>query len=464
MAQRQSRRRRARRRRKQGFSTWSLGKKILLIFVIALLLMITVGVVYAADKLGKLEQTKLDTKKLSISDEVDLGDGYTNLALFGLDSRYGELGEGVRSDSIIIASLNNKTKEIKMVSLYRDTLLELEDGSLNKANSAYAFGGPEEAVAMINKNLDLNIEDYIAVNFNALVDVIDELGGMDVTLSDAEVVHMNNYCVETSEVTGKSYTKIEPEVAGTYHLNGVQATSYARIRYTAGGDFERTERQRFVLEQIAESAKKVSLSSLNSIMDKVFPQVATSMELGEMLKYAKIGTSLKIGDTKGFPEANTSDTLSGVGSVVIPDSLIQSVKELHEFLFPDLEYEVSSTVKAIDEKIQNKSLDRSEGSDFTEDEVNFYSEPQYYEYGGTEQDTWTGGGETQTPDYGTGDQSGNTGGSGNGESSVPGGDGTLPPDGGGSDLGSGDAGSGAGGDSSGETGGADTGTGQEVTE
>ena len=156
--------------------------------------------------------------------------------------------------------------------------------------------------------------------------------------------------------------------------------------------------------------------------------------------------------------------MSGVGSVVIPDSLIQSVKELHEFLFPDLEYEVSSTVKAIDEKIQNKSLDRSEGSDFTEDEVNFYSEPQYYEYGGTEQDTWTGGGETQTPDYGTGDQSGNTGGSGNGESSVPGGDGTLPPDGGGSDLGSGDAGSGVGGDSGGETGGADTGTGQEVTE
>ena len=460
MTQRQSRRRRARRRRKHGFSTWSLGKKILLVFVIALLLMITVGVVYAADKLGKLEQTKLDTKKLSISDEIDLGDGYTNLALFGLDSRDGELGEGVRSDSIIIASLNNKTKEIKMVSLYRDTLLELEDGSLNKANSAYAFGGPEEAVAMINKNLDLNIEDYIAVNFNALVDVIDALGGMDVTLSDAEVVHMNNYCVETSEVTGKSYTKIEPEVAGTYHLNGVQATSYARIRYTAGGDFERTERQRFVLEQIAESAKKVSFSSLNSIMDKVFPQVATSMELGEMLKYAKIGTSLKIGATKGFPEANTSDTLSGVGSVVIPDSLVQSVRELHEFLFPDLEYEVSSTVTAIDEKIRNKSLDRSDGSDFVEDEVNFYSEPQYYEYGSPEQDVWTGG-ETQTPDYGTGDSSGSIEGSGTGESGLPGGDGTISPDGGGSDLGGGDVGDSMVG---GETGGVDTGTGQEMTQ
>ena len=455
MTQRQSRKRRARRRRKRGFSTWSLGRKILLVFVVALLLVITAGVVYAADKLGKLEQTKLDTKKLNISDEVNLGEGYTNLALFGLDSRYGELGEGVRSDSIIIASLNNKTKEIKMVSLYRDTLLELEDGSLNKANSAYAFGGPEEAVAMINKNLDLNIEDYIAVNFNALVDVIDELGGMDVTLSDAEVVHMNNYCVETSEVTGKTYTKIEPEVAGTYHLNGVQATSYARIRYTAGGDFERTERQRFVLEQIAESAKKVSFSSLNSIMDKVFPQVATSMELGEMLKYAKIGTSLKIGETKGFPEANTSDTLSGVGSVVIPDDMIQSVRELHEFLFPDLEYEVSSTVKAIDEKIRNKSLEKSDGSDFVEDEVNFYPEQQYYEYENSGQDVWTG--EEQIPDYGAGDQTGNGGGTGTEKPDIPGGGDVIPPDSGG------DLGGGNGGDLGG-TGGTDNGTGQEMTE
>lgn len=460
MTQRQSRKRRARRRRERGFSTWSLGKKILLVFVVALLLMITVGVVYAADKLGKLEQTKLDTKKLNISDEVDLGDGYTNLALFGLDSRYGELGEGVRSDSIIIASLNNKTKEIKMVSLYRDTLLELEDGSLNKANSAYAFGGPEEAVAMINKNLDLNIEDYIAVNFNALVDVIDELGGMDVTLSDAEVVHMNNYCVETSEVTGKSYTKIEPEVAGTYHLNGVQATSYARIRYTAGGDFERTERQRFVLEQIAERAKKVSLSSLNAIMDKVFPQVATSMELGEMLKYAKIGASLKIGATKGFPEENTSDTLSGVGSVVIPDDMIRSVRELHEFLFPNLEYEVSSTVKAIDEKIRNKSLEKSDGSDFVENEVEFYAEPQYYEYESQGQDSWNGG--VQTPDVGAGDQTGALGGTGTEGSGEPGGE-VAPPDTGG-DLGGGTTGGDVGGTGSGESGGTDSGIGQEMTE
>ena len=121
----------------------------------------------------------------------------------------------------MIASLNKETKEVKLASVYRDTLVELDDGSYNKANSAYSFYGPEGAVAMLNKNLDLNIEKYVAVNFNALVDVIDAVGGLDIELTDAEVVHMNNYCVETSKVTGKDYTRIEPEVAGTYHLNGV---------------------------------------------------------------------------------------------------------------------------------------------------------------------------------------------------------------------------------------------------
>lgn len=358
-----------------------------------LLVLITVGVIYVAAKLGKIEKTKLDTKKLNISDEVDLGDGYTNLALFGLDSRYGELGEGVRSDSIIVASLNNKTKEIKMVSIYRDTLLELEDRSLNKANSAYAFGGPEAAVAMLNKNLDLNIEDYIAVNFNALVDVIELLGGMELELTDEEVVHMNNYCVETSEVTGRDYTKIEPEVAGTYQLNGVQATSYARIRYTAGGDFERSERQRLVLEKIAEKAKKANLGALNSIIDQVFPQVATSMELNDMLDYVKASRKLNIGPSMGFPKENTTDTLSGVGSVVIPSSLEDSVKELHEFLFPDLEYEVSSTVKHLDERIANKATQHSDGSDYVDDEVNFDSSryESYGEGGSAESTNETGG-------------------------------------------------------------------------
>ena len=148
--------------------------------------------------------------------------------------------------------------------------MRLKDGSYNKANAAYSYFGPDGGVALLNENMDMNIEKYVSVNFNALVDVIDAVGGMDLELTDAEVVHMNNYCVETSEVTGKSYKKIEPEVGGSYHLNGVQAVSYARIRYTDGGDAQRTVRQRIVLLNIMQKLQQMDLTTINKIADSVF--------------------------------------------------------------------------------------------------------------------------------------------------------------------------------------------------
>ena len=163
------------RRRKRGFATWSLGKKIAVILSSTLLAVLAIGTVILASKLSKIETTKLDAEKLNISEEVEHETGYVNVALFGLDSRENDLGKGNRSDTIMIASLNRETKEVKLVSVFRDTLLELDDGSFNKANAAYSFGGPEAAVSMLNRNLDMNIEKYVTVNFNALVDVIDAL-------------------------------------------------------------------------------------------------------------------------------------------------------------------------------------------------------------------------------------------------------------------------------------------------
>ena len=147
---------------------------------------------------------------------------------------------------------------MKLVSVYRDTLLNLGNDTYSKANAAYAYGEAEQAITMLNTNLDLNISEYATVNFNALTTIIDDLGGLDMDMSYAEIVHMNNYCVETSEETGKDYTPIElpdrPDdieaVQYHYHLNGVQATSYCRIRYTASLDMGRTERQRLSLIHI----------------------------------------------------------------------------------------------------------------------------------------------------------------------------------------------------------------------
>ena len=268
-----------------------------LVIILELIILCILGTTaFGLFKLGKMERTNLSNIKNNGLKQT----GYTNVALFGLDSRENDLGKGNRSDTIIIASLNNDTKEVKLVSIYRDTLLELDDGSYNKANSAYSFGGPEGAVSLINRNLDMNIEKYVTVNFNALVDVIDAVGGLDLELTHDEVVHMNNYCVETSKVTGKSYEKIEPEVEGTYHLNGVQAVSYSRIRYTEGGDFKRAERQRLVLQKIADKAQNMSVGTVNKIIDSVFPQISTNFTLAEIIGYAKNLTKYKLGDFDWF--------------------------------------------------------------------------------------------------------------------------------------------------------------------
>ena len=341
---------RSSRKKKHGFGTWSIWKKLGVILGGTVAVVASTGVVLVASKMTKIETTELDTDKLNIAEtEEEIETGYVNVALFGLDSRQDDLGKGNRSDTMMIASLNKETKEVRMVSIYRDTLLQLDDGSYNKANSAYSFGGPEGAISLINRNMDMNIEKYVAVNFNALVDVIDALGGLDVSMTYEEVVHMNNYCVETSEITEKSYERIEPEEAGTYHLNGVQAVSYSRIRYTEGGDFQRTSRQRLVIEKIVEKAKDAKLSTINKIIDTVFPEISTNFTSSEIVKLSAGLLKYSIGETQGFPsETALPEEIPGYsGSYVVPVGLEQNARRAHEFLFPDKEYEATDTLVGI---------------------------------------------------------------------------------------------------------------------
>ncbi len=347
------------RRPKRGFRYWSLGKKIGAIFggtlLTVLILSIVAGAVYISGKMERLDTQKLDTSALEINSEVARKEGYLNVALFGVDSRDGNLSSGdSRSDTIMVASLNQATGEVKLVSVYRDTLLQQDDGTYNKANAAYSFGGPEEAIAMLNKNLDLDITHYITVDFNALVDVIDDLGGVELDLTEEEVYWTNGYCNETSKVTGHPMNLLENP--GKQVLNGVQATSYCRIRYTTGDDYRRTERQRTVLEQIATKAQQADLATINKIINDVFDEISTNFTLAEILSYAKGFMSYSMGETSGFPFDVTSDTLGDIGSCVIPVDLADNVKQLHTFLYgSDTEYSVSSTVKTISDEIQNQT-------------------------------------------------------------------------------------------------------------
>ena len=398
-------------------------KKILFAVEIIVLLLFIGGLyVYGQlnSKLDKINQPVMDDSKIMVNQEVqDSIDsqeskltGYTTYALFGIDHRdkNAALG-GENSDTIIIASVNNDTKEVRLVSVYRDTLLNIGNDTYAKANAAYAYGGPEQAISMLNTNLDLNISEYATVNFNALTTIIDDLGGLDMDMSYAEIVHMNNYCVETAEETGKDYTPIElperPEdiekLQYTYHLNGVQATSYCRIRYTASLDMGRTERQRKVIQMIVSKAKSAGLSKIFTIMDDVFPMVTTSMDKTEILQLLPTLIGYSVDETTGFP---TSFKFSNVkGSIIVPTSLETNVIELHKFLYGDEAYTPSSTVKTNSEKILEivggeGSLDDQQATV----EENSANDTVIFENNGN-------GWADSTPDYSSdGDDSGSTGG------------------------------------------------------
>ena len=301
-------------------------------------------------KYDKIQRVEIDSENVTVN-EGAVKEGYTTVALFGGDSREGQLGAGTHADTIIIASIDNKTKEIRLVSIYRDTFLKQKDDKYNKANSAYFRGGPEEAISMLNENLDLDIEDYVTVDFKALVDTIDLMGGIEIDIQEEEVQYMNEFLQETADVAGTEANFIEH--AGEQKLDGAQAVTYARIRSTAGGDYKRTERQRLVIEKIFEKAVKTKISTINKIIDKVFEQVSTSFSLKEALGLAAGVADYQLGETAGFPFEKQDDVrYKNCGSVVVAQGLAENVQELHTFLYPNEEEKpVSDTVQQISDDI-----------------------------------------------------------------------------------------------------------------
>ena len=463
-------RRRVRAKRGNWFTRMKMWQRVMLCTAGVLLCLALSGAAYVMAKWNKIDTQEIKAEDLIINEEVkmnkeiDLGDGYTNVALFGVDSRDGNLGKGNRTDCIIVASLNNETKEIKMVSVYRDTLLDLSEGTYQKCNAAYSYGGPVTAINMLNMNLDLDIEDYVTVDFGAIADAIDLLGGVEIDVKEEEIKPLNKYINETARSAGKEAHRVEN--SGLQLLDGSQATTYARIRSTAGGDFTRTERQRLVIEKMFEKALEADLGTINAIIDEVFPQVSTSFTLQEILTYASAYDQYTLGDNMGFPVDKTTDTLSGLGSIVIPQDLVSNVTKLHEFLFGTKDYTPSSTVQTVNGNIiSTVNSAGSASSSGTEDYSTEYydeSEEDYsYEYSEDYSDTTY----DDAGDGGYYDDSGNdfvggdTGGAGGvgtgGDTGTDTGSGGDTSTGGGSDTG----GTGTGGSGDGSGTGGDTGTG-----
>ncbi|GFI26489.1 polyisoprenyl-teichoic acid--peptidoglycan teichoic acid transferase TagT [Lachnospiraceae bacterium] len=321
------------------------------IFVLAVLL---VGL-FVYSKLNKVDSTgeigKEDVNIELDSETAEVLEGYTNIALFGLDNRDTGRYDGGNSDCIMIASINNDTKKVKLISVYRDTFLNVKEETYNKINSAYSYGGPKGAIAALNRNLNLDIVNYVAVDFGALVEAIDLLDGIELTLTDQEVQIMNdNYIDEINQVTGKSSGRLSG--GGTYRVDGVQALAYCRIRYTAGDDFKRTERQRLVLTKMIEKAKGSSIATVGSMINSMIDEISTSYTSKGLLELASSVMDYELEDTHGWPFELCTGNYGSKGSLVVPTDLETNVKELHEYLF-DEKNNVSSTVSGISDYIVN---------------------------------------------------------------------------------------------------------------
>lgn len=333
-------------------------KKILLFILEIFILLIMVVVLYGVLKGEKVGKVELDEDEIVINQEVKEREettkmkGYRNIALFGVDSTTGALTKNTRSDSIMIASINQDTGECKLVSVYRDTYLNLSNDSYNKCNSAYAKGGPEMAINMLNMNLDMNITDFITVGFAGLTDTIDALGGVMIDVDEAEIHHLNSYQFTMAEDLKRTYKEVTQ--TGYQRLNGLQATAYCRIRYTAGDDFKRAERQREVLMAVADEAKKASPATLNEIANNVFNEVYTSLDLTEILELLGNVTNYSIVDQAGFPDEQyrATGTIGSKGSCVIPTDLTHNVEWLHKFLFNE-DYAASAEVQSYSDKIKS---------------------------------------------------------------------------------------------------------------
>ncbi len=300
---------------------------------------------------GSLQQIEFNeeqVKNVNLSQEqIDDMKGYMTVACFGVDSRseHGTMnvGKGTNSDVNMIANINLETGEIRLVSVFRDSYLNINDkNSYNKINAAYAQGGPEQAVKALNKNLGLNITQYATFNWKAVADAINILGGVDVELSDAEFSWINAFITETVKETGIGSYQLTH--AGNVHLDGIQAVAYGRIRYS-DTDYARTERQRIILQKAFEKAKNADWATLNCLLQTITPQLATNIDVGDLIPLARRITKFHIGETAGFPAARGEQDVGKIGDCVIPQTLEYNVKELHKFLFDEADYQVPANVK-----------------------------------------------------------------------------------------------------------------------
>lgn len=392
----------------KGLKTW---KKALFIAAIAILVLVlvvgTIAYCYFSDLFGEIYEATPEDYDLSL---VDV-DGYYNILLLGVDSRDMDNLKGTRSDAIMIVSINKDTNDVKILSVYRDTFLKIGDTSTyDKITHACVYGGPEMTMKSLNQAMDLNISNYVVVNFKAVADLVDAVGGIEVDVEEYEIQQLNKYTVETAENIGrKNYSLVKEP--GIQTLEGVQAVSYGRIRKGVGDDFKRTERMRTVMTLVMDKMKDMSFKDIKKIIKMMTPQVQTNLSKTNILALGIRLPQYNIIGTDGWPYNVSTGYINEI-SYVFPSDLSQNTRELHSKFFGQEDYSPSSTVISISNMIMQKIEEgRNSGQIENEQETTIDTSQQVNKPDGETQ----GGGENNA---GTGNNSGNgnnTGGNQGGE-------------------------------------------------
>ena len=325
---------------------------ILLTMILIIVLLIGSAYMYIRSKLSKINTVQLDESQLGITTEASTKlTKYRNIAIFGVDSREDDYGKGNRSDCIIIASINNETKEVRLISVYRDTYVNIQGHGLDKITHAYSYGEAPLAINTLNTNLDLNISEFITVNFDSVSDAVDALGGVTIDIEDDEIKYINNYIDATAQITHKTSSHITS--AGKQNLDGVQAVAYSRIRYTEGWDYKRTERMRTVIEAMANKLKSENIVEINKFIDVIFPKVYTNMDQKTVMSMIPDMINYKISTSMGWPYEVKGITLDRWYGV--PVTLESNVVKLHQELFEDQDYTLPDSIKTTSDAIIKKT-------------------------------------------------------------------------------------------------------------
>ena len=297
------------------------------------------------------EAVKTEDESQKADENTPDKSGIEEFALFGVDSRSDQLDKGTRSDSIMIVKVDHDAKKIRMVSIFRDCMMNIDGHGYQKVTHAHAFGGPKLAVDTLNKNLDLDIKNYVTVNFNTVGEIIDEVGGIVQDLDDSEVKVINGYIDEVNKVRGTSSDHITS--AGTYTLDGTQAVAYSRIRYTAGGDYKRAERQRTVLFKVFESAKEMNTAAKIKMVSDLIGHVNTNYNTDEILSVFKNLADYTVEDSTAYPQVFYGGKVDGAW-VEVPTTLADMATGVHQFLDGDTGYTPSATVNEYSSVLSTK--------------------------------------------------------------------------------------------------------------